>query len=94
MVQSLGRARRGERIRVIENSPITHRPPAAPPTLRPFENTQPSVIAISNSTVGSQALFEVLTRLSPKFDVSVLITQHMPKTFTNALAGNLSTRTD
>ena len=94
MVQSLERERRGERIRVIENSPITHRPPAASPKSRPFENTKPSVIAISSSTVGSQALFEVLDRLSPKFDVSVLITQHMPKTFTNALAGNLSNRTD
>lgn len=93
MVQSLGRSRRNEGIREIDNAPITQKPPAAPPILRPFENTKPDIIAISSSTGGPQALFEVLTRLSPKFYVPILITQHMPKTFTGVLAGNLSTRT-
>ena len=59
------------------------RPPAPGPALRP------DVIAIGSSTGGPQALFEVLGHLKG-LSQPILITQHMPATFTTILAEHIS----
>ncbi len=60
------------------------------PVLRNFMPGMPKVIAIGSSTGGPQALFEVLKNLSGPLPVPVLLTQHMPPTFTTILADHIS----
>ena len=62
--------------------------PAGPPALRPLPQVsgRPDVIAIGSSTGGPQALFEVLSHLKGAVSQPILITQHMPATFTTILA--------
>lgn len=91
-IRLLAQARRKQGVRQIDGTPVAPKPPSQPATLRPFQNKKPSIIAIASSTGGPQALFTVLNQLTPKLDVPVLITQHMPKTFTTVLAANLSKR--
>lgn len=66
--------------------------PTAPITTR-AETTFPiRVIAIGSSTGGPQALFEVLKHLTG-LSQPILITQHMPPTFTRILAANIERQT-
>lgn len=59
--------------------------------LRPFSPLPPRVLLIGASTGGPQALIEILPKLHPALDnAPVLITQHMPPTFTIILAENLA----
>ena len=59
--------------------------------LRPFSNVPPRVLLIGSSTGGPQALTALVARLAPVFDrAPVLITQHMPPTFTTILAEHLA----
>jgi two-component system chemotaxis response regulator CheB len=69
--------------------------PSAPePTrdqLRPFPPTPPRVLLIGSSTGGPQALNAMLAAIGPVIDSApVLITQHMPPTFTAILAEHLT----
>ncbi|HZH28382.1 MAG TPA: chemotaxis response regulator protein-glutamate methylesterase [Azospirillaceae bacterium] len=59
-------------------------------TLRPLPNpvSRPDVIAIGSSTGGPQALFTVLGHLKG-VPQPILITQHMPATFTTILAEHI-----
>jgi two-component system, chemotaxis family, protein-glutamate methylesterase/glutaminase len=50
---------------------------------------KPQVIAIGSSTGGPQALFEVLKHLSPEMRLPIVLTQHMPPTFTKILAQHI-----
>ncbi|CAO3427556.1 Chemotaxis response regulator protein-glutamate methylesterase CheB (EC 3.1.1.61) [Azospirillum doebereinerae] len=67
-----------------EVGPITTRP--APIGLQ----IKPDVIAIGSSTGGPQALFEVLSHLKTGVTQPILITQHMPATFTTILAEHIT----
>ncbi len=59
--------------------------------LRPFAATAPRVLLIGSSTGGPQALTALIGRLNGVSDrVPVLITQHMPPTFTTILAEHLA----
>jgi two-component system chemotaxis response regulator CheB len=59
--------------------------------LRPFSSVIPRVLLIGSSTGGPQALTSLIARLVPVIDkVPVLITQHMPPTFTTILAEHLA----
>lgn len=51
---------------------------------------KPSVIAIGSSTGGPQALAKVLTNLDQSIDQPIVITQHMPATFTALLAEHMT----
>ena len=66
---------------------------AAPPprvTLRPMPLTPPRVLLIGSSTGGPQALNALVAQLDGVLQrVPVLITQHMPPTFTAVLAEHL-----
>jgi two-component system chemotaxis response regulator CheB len=60
-------------------------------SLRPYESIlSPKVIAIGSSTGGPQALFNIFEGLKGKTSLPVLITQHMPATFTAILAEHLN----
>jgi two-component system chemotaxis response regulator CheB len=65
--------------------------PEAPKAIRLREGpiAPPQVLAIGSSTGGPQALFAVLARMADAIKVPVLITQHMPATFTTILAEHL-----
>jgi two-component system chemotaxis response regulator CheB len=59
--------------------------------LRPFPAVTPRVLLIGASTGGPQALTRLVTKLDAVTDSApVLITQHMPVTFTTILAENLA----
>jgi two-component system chemotaxis response regulator CheB len=72
-------------------------PPALAPlqqcsyTLRPFAPTAPRILVIGASTGGPPALTRILTRIDAVAQTApVLITQHMPATFTTILAEHLA----
>jgi two-component system chemotaxis response regulator CheB len=64
---------------------------AMPFSLRPFSSIIPRVLLIGSSTGGPQALTTLIEKLPAAIDrAPVLITQHMPPTFTMVLAEHLS----
>jgi two-component system chemotaxis response regulator CheB len=63
----------------------------APVTTRPFNPTVPRVLLIGSSTGGPQALMALVAGIGKIIDSHpVLITQHMPPTFTTILAEHLA----
>lgn len=68
--------------------------PAAPApaqiSLREASRVKPQILAIGSSTGGPQALFELIKGIAPQIDVPIVITQHMPPTFTSILAEHLA----
>ncbi|WP_068087219.1 protein-glutamate methylesterase/protein-glutamine glutaminase [Polycladidibacter stylochi] len=59
-------------------------------TTRPYGRTVPRIVAIGSSTGGPQALLKVLGDMKGAISrVPVVITQHMPRTFTTILAEHL-----
>ncbi|MCA1376325.1 MULTISPECIES: chemotaxis response regulator protein-glutamate methylesterase [unclassified Bradyrhizobium] len=83
----------------VARSPVAR--PAAPApapapssgsvSTRPFSTQAPKVLLIGSSTGGPQALMSLVTELSAVIDrFPVLITQHMPPTFTTILAEHLA----
>ncbi|MBC7582353.1 MAG: response regulator, partial [Tardiphaga sp.] len=58
---------------------------------RPFSQIMPRVLLIGSSTGGPQALMSLVAEIGAVIDrVPVLITQHMPPTFTTILAEHLT----
>lgn len=53
-------------------------------------NEKPEVIAIGSSTGGPRALVQVLKDLDPAVTQPIVITQHMPATFTSLLAEHMT----
>ena len=65
--------------------------PAAPAQLRPYSSVMPRVLLIGSSTGGPQALTKLFAEIGPAIvNVPVLITQHMPATFTAILAEHIT----
>ena len=69
--------------------------PAAPPagqglSLRPAAKLPARLLAVGSSTGGPQALFSLVQGLGPSLGVPVVLTQHMPPTFTPLLADHIS----
>jgi two-component system, chemotaxis family, protein-glutamate methylesterase/glutaminase len=72
-----------------DSLPAKHEAP--PLTLRPFSPIMPRALLIGSSTGGPQALTALIEKLPAAIDrAPVLITQHMPPTFTTVLAEHLS----
>ncbi len=69
------------RVRPVESKPIVLRSPG---------RVQPEVLAIGSSTGGPQALFSFFQGLPAAIKQPILITQHMPPTFTTILAEHLA----
>ena len=59
-------------------------------SLRRSTVRRPDLIAIGSSTGGPQALFRLLGDLGAEVRQPILITQHMPATFTSLLASHIS----
>src|SRR5262245_980047 len=81
-----------ERVREV---PVHHAPAAPvahlPLARRPFGNLAPRVLLIGSSTGGPQALMTLVADIGQVIDrFPVLITQHMPPTFTTILAEHLA----
>ena len=71
--------------------PVAAPPPHPPLVRRAFSPHAPRVLLIGSSTGGPQALMALVTELGPVIDrFPVLITQHMPPTFTTILAEHLA----
>lgn len=71
-------------------APIDTKHPSAF-SLRQASTAAPRILAIGSSTGGPQALMEVVKHLGPVFQrAPVLVTQHMPPTFTAILAEHLA----
>ena len=77
-------------------TPVSAVPAAAPSATIPLRkpgNQPVDVLAIGSSTGGPQALFKVLADIKPTINLPVLITQHMPATFTTILAQHITRMT-
>ncbi|WP_422367634.1 protein-glutamate methylesterase/protein-glutamine glutaminase [Pelagibius sp.] len=61
--------------------------------LRKQPIVNPRIIAIGSSTGGPQALLEVLADMTSTVKLPILITQHMPATFTTLLAEHIARAT-
>lgn len=97
-VQTLGRPRPGDPRAAAHPAPPRggelplRAVPAAPPaklSLRPSSGSRMDVVAIGCSTGGPQALAALFKALKPLAQ-PILITQHMPPTFTTILAEHIS----
>jgi two-component system, chemotaxis family, protein-glutamate methylesterase/glutaminase len=74
--------------RVPEIKPVRTEKPEI--SLRPFALTTPRALVVGSSTGGPQALTALFGKLTAAIDrAPVLITQHMPPTFTTVLAEHL-----
>ncbi len=97
-IKALGAARRLKpgRGRIVADKPAAAAPAGkgtygeSKITLRRASPYSPKVLAVGSSTGGPQALFEVLGYLKGNFKLPILITQHMPPTFTKILAEHIT----
>ncbi len=94
-IAEAGRGGRGRAPRPATAGPVesAKRPRLSldePPLLRKPPIQSPDLIAIGSSTGGPQALFKVLGGLGGSVPQPILITQHMPATFTSLLAGHIA----
>jgi len=94
VVRSLAQARRQENPRTAPPALLSPSPPTEEITLRRGSAERPQILAIGSSTGGPQALLTVFEGLADNFPVPILVTQHMPKTFTAVLANTISSRTN
>src|SRR5215212_3045692 len=74
-----------------QDAPFTLAPLKSSYTLRPFSAAAPRILVIGASTGGPPALTRILARIDAVSQTApVLITQHMPATFTTILAEHLA----
>jgi two-component system, chemotaxis family, protein-glutamate methylesterase/glutaminase len=64
--------------------------PAASCVTRPAPMLPPKLLAIGSSTGGPQALFTLIQALGRSVNVPIVLTQHMPATFTPILAEHIT----
>jgi two-component system, chemotaxis family, protein-glutamate methylesterase/glutaminase len=64
--------------------------PAASCMTRPAPMLPPKLLAIGSSTGGPQALFTLIQALGRSVNVPIVLTQHMPATFTPILAEHIT----
>lgn len=100
-VKALAKASRPSRPVATRSLTRDSRMPAAPAniapkrtiTLRKASAALPRIIAIGSSTGGPQALLEVLRDIAARVKLPIVITQHMPATFTTLLAEHIERAT-
>jgi len=71
--------------------------PTTDPTIKLNDDSKsykgkPDILAIGSSTGGPNALFEVIKEFKD-FDIPIILTQHMPPTFTRILAEHIQQKT-
>jgi len=77
----------------LKNGPAARTPPSAvgeqPLVLRPAPRLTPRLLAIGSSTGGPNALFALVQSLPPRIGIPIVLTQHMPASFTPILAEHI-----
>lgn len=99
-VRALGRVGRGARRPTKVDAPpardrsSVHEPPdpRRPISLRKPSAQRPKILAIGSSTGGPRALLTFLEGLDRELALPIVITQHMPATFTTILAEHIERR--
>ncbi len=91
-IQVLGRAGRGRAFpQRVAGAPAARPGSGADISLRPVSRTRPKVLVIGSSTGGPPALTALVKGIGDAArKVPILITQHMPPTFTGILADHLA----
>lgn len=98
-VKTLGRRAKGQPALPVRGVPAlaaaapraVEEKPARLQVTRPYSLVRPRVLAIGSSTGGPQALNALFGRIGAAVDaIPVLVTQHMPPTFTTILADHLA----
>ena len=101
-VKALGKARR-QRIKPAASAEVKVGEPRVPVAVKKVDHSytlrnagiaSSKILAVGSSTGGPQALLEFFKGLSPSINIPVVLTQHMPATFTAILAQHLSKMTD
>ncbi len=100
VVKALGRRKRAAPATPTSSTMYAGGQNAALKTKTPFElrkhaageTFRPNLVAIGSSTGGPQALFKVISHFK-NLDVPIVITQHMPATFTKILAQHIEQHT-
>ena len=95
-VLSLGQARLAQDRRAPVLSPAAPKVPSllsGPVALRRPGTTIPDILAVGSSTGGPPALLKLFAALKNKIKLPVLLTQHMPPTFTRILAQHIEKTT-
>jgi len=77
----------------VAAAPAAAAKPAASVQLRGAGRRAPQVLCIGSSTGGPQALFKVIGGLPTTLRLPILLTQHMPATFTSILADHIKRST-
>lgn len=85
--------RRGGEPQTAAPAPAVAPKPSPSIQLRPAGRRAPQVLCIGSSTGGPQALFKVLGALPKTLRLPILLTQHMPATFTSILADHIKRST-
>ena len=102
-VKALGTARRlkvhpasgpERKVGIIKPVAAVTKIASQPFTLRRPGTLKPKILTVGSSTGGPQALFEFFKNLSPSINLPVVLTQHMPPTFTAILAEHISKMSD
>jgi two-component system, chemotaxis family, protein-glutamate methylesterase/glutaminase len=91
-VKGLARMRRRGNQPAMAGTPVAPRDSGREPpiTTRPAPITVPRLLAIGSSTGGPQALFTLIQALGRTVNIPVVLTQHMPPTFTPLLAEHIT----
>ncbi len=101
-VKALGTARR-QKVRPAAGPERRLGVPSAPVAIKPADKVfklrspgalNPKILAVGSSTGGPQAVLEFFKNLSPSISLPVVLTQHMPPTFTTILAQHITKMTD
>ena len=83
-------SKRVEKVNQTISKVVTNSAAPAKYNLRSFSNVRPRILVIGSSTGGPPAVMKVLEEMAPVLKyLPVLITQHMPATFTGIFAGHL-----
>ncbi len=88
--QASARAGGASSVSAFKAAPAKRTAPAKQFSLRPPPQKRPDIIAIGSSTGGPPALFKLLADLCTDVSQPILITQHMPATFTALLAEHIT----
>ncbi len=81
---------RAHQSRAQSKKPLSSMLPKEPHKTVQKTQNKPEIIAIGSSTGGPQALFEFLSGLHGKTSLPIVITQHMPPTFTKMLSQHIT----
>ena len=92
-IGGLGRRSETQQRGRVASSTMASRVGFPPSRLRAAAMREPRILAVGSSTGGPQALITLLGALPKSLDVPIVITQHMPATFTTVLAQHLGRAT-